>query len=70
MDAASGLIGAADCNMAAVTTGGRGYIIWLYTSGDEAWLSSTYDRAWFEEVLATVQLQYEDAVGVPPSASP
>lgn len=70
VDAASGLIGAADCNMAAVTTDGRGYIIWLYTSGDEAWLSSTYDRAWFEEVLATVQFRPEEAVDVAPSASP
>lgn len=70
VDGAAGLIGADDCNMAAVTTDGRGYIIWLYTSGDEAWLSSTYDRGWFEEVLATVQLQPEDAVDVAPSASP
>jgi len=70
VDGATGLIGADDCNVAAVTTDGRGYLIWLYTSGDEAWLSATYDRAWFEEVLATVQLQPEDAVGVAPSASP
>lgn len=62
VDGATGLIGASDCNMAAVATDGRGYVIWLYTSGDEAWLSSTYDRAWFEEVLATVQLHPEDAV--------
>jgi hypothetical protein len=70
VDGATGLIGAADCNMAAVTTDGRGYIIWLYASDDPAWLSTTYDRAWFEEVLATVQLQPEDAVDVAPSASP
>jgi hypothetical protein len=69
VDGATGLIGADDCNVAAVTAGGRGYLISLYTSGDEAWLSSTYDRAWFEEVLATVQLQPEDAVDVAPSAS-
>jgi hypothetical protein len=62
LDGATGLIGADGCNMAAVTTGGRGYIIWLYTSDDEAGLSTTYDRAWFEEVLATVQLHPEDAV--------
>jgi hypothetical protein len=70
VDGATGLIGADDCNVAAVTTDGRGYLIVLYTSSDEAWLSVTYDRAWFEEVLATVQLQPEDAVDVAPSASP
>lgn len=62
VDAAAGLIGAADCNVAAVTTDGRGYVFALYTSGDEPWLSTTYDRAWFEEVLATVQLHPGDAV--------
>jgi hypothetical protein len=62
VDGATGLIGAGDCNMVAVTTDSRGYIFLLYTSGDEAWLSSTYNRAWFEEVLATVQLHPEDAV--------
>jgi len=62
VDGVTGLIGAADCNIAAVTTDGRAYMIWLYTSGDEAWLSPTFDRAWFEEVLATVQLHPEDAV--------
>jgi hypothetical protein len=70
VDGAAGLIGADDCNVVAVTADGRGYIIWLYTSGDEAWLSTTYDRAWFEDVLATVQLQPEDAVDVAPSAAP
>jgi hypothetical protein len=69
VDGATGLIGADDCNVAAVTTDGRGYLIWLYTSGDEAWLSATYDRAWFEEVLASVQLQPEDAVDSAPSPS-
>jgi hypothetical protein len=62
VDGATGLIGADDCNVAAVTTEGRGYLIWLYTSDDEAWLSVTYDRAWFEQVLATVQLHPQDAV--------
>jgi hypothetical protein len=70
MDGASGLIGAADCNWAAVTTDGRGYMIWLHTSGDEAWLETVYDRAWFEEVLATVQLHPEDAVDAAPPATP
>ena len=62
VDGATGLIGADDCNVAAVTTDGRGYLIWLYTSDDEAWLTVTYDREWFEEVLAAVQLHPEDAV--------
>jgi hypothetical protein len=70
VDGATGLIGADDCNVAAVTTEGRGYLIWLYTSGDEPSLSVTYDRAWFEDVLATVQLLPEDALSVAPSASP
>jgi hypothetical protein len=70
VDGATGLIGADDCNVAAVTSDGRGYLIVLYTSGDEAWLSATYDRAWFEDVLATFQLRPEDAVDVAPSSSP
>ena len=70
VDGATGLIGAEECNIAAVTIDGRGYHIQLYTSGDDAWLASTYDRAWFDEVLATVQLQPQDAVDVAPSASP
>lgn len=70
VDGATGLIGAGDCNAVAVTTDGRGYLIVLYTSGDEAWLGVTYDRAWFQEVLATVHLLPEDAVDVAPSASP
>jgi hypothetical protein len=61
VDGVTGLIGADGCNVAGVTTDGRGYVIWLHTSGDDA-LSVTYDRAWFEEVLATVQLHPQDAV--------
>jgi hypothetical protein len=59
VDAVSGLIGSSGCNVVVVTTAGRGYWIQLYT-GDAA--PVTYDRAWFEEVLATVQLHPEDAV--------
>jgi hypothetical protein len=66
VDGATGLIGATDCNVVAVTTDGRGYVVGLYTSGDEAWLSFTYNRAWFEQVLATVQLHPEDAVDTLP----
>ena len=35
VDGADGTIGADDCNVAVVTTAGRGYWIQLYTSGDE-----------------------------------
>jgi hypothetical protein len=62
VDGATGLIGADECNVAVVTTAGRGYWIELLTSGDQAWLGSTFDQAWFEEVLATVQLHPRDAV--------
>ena len=73
VDGATGLIGA-DCNIVWVTTAGRGYRIRFYTpySGPGAAPPAdfAYDRAWFEEVLATVQLQPEDAVDVAPSATP
>ena len=74
VDGATGLIGADDCHIVAVTTAGRGYWIGLYTpysgKGETPPADFSYDRAWFEEVLATVQLQPEDAVDVAPSASP
>ena len=53
VNAASGLIGSAGCNVAVVTTAGRGYWIQLYTGSDAP---VAYDMAWFKEVLATVQL--------------
>ena len=52
--------GAVGCTLAVVTSAGRGYWIQLYT-GDEV-PEDVYDRAWFEEVLATVELHPEDAV--------
>ena len=62
VDGATGLIGATfdrtDCSAAFFTTGGRGYMIRLY---DSAGLPG-YDRAWFDELLATVDLRPEDAV--------
>ena len=63
LDGAPGLIGAGGCTVAAVTVAGRGYWIQFYTGGDAP---VTYDRAWFEEVLATVQLHPEDAVDTLP----
>jgi hypothetical protein len=62
VDVATGLIGADDCTSAAVTTAGRGYWIQLHTSGDDELAIAPYDMAWFEEVLATLQLHPEDAV--------
>jgi hypothetical protein len=70
VDGATGLIGANDCDTVAVTTAGRGYEISLGTSDDDPVVVAPYDRAWFEEVLATVQLHPEDTVDVAPSASP
>ena len=67
---ASGLIGSEGCDLAVVTTDGRGYWISLRASPDDPAAVAPYDRAWFEEVLATVQLHPEDAVDVAPSASP
>lgn len=60
VDGASGLIGKG-CNMAVVTSGGRGYWIQLYTSSDDPSAVASYDRAWFEEFLAGVQLHPADA---------
>ena len=70
VDGATGLIGANDCGAVAVTTAGRGYSINLSRSDDDPSAVAPFDRAWFEEVLATVQLQPEDAVDVAPSATP
>jgi hypothetical protein len=62
VDGATGLSGGDTCLVAVVTTAGRGYHIDLYVSPDNLDLVAQYDRAWFEEVLATVQLHPEDAV--------
>ena len=62
VDEASGLIGSEGCDLAVVTTDGRGYWISLRASKDDPSAVAPYDRAWFEEVLATVQLHPEDAV--------
>jgi hypothetical protein len=63
VDGISGLIGSdftsTDCSVVFVSTaGGRGYQIRLYDSTGLPW----YDRAWFDEVLATVDLRPEDAI--------
>ena len=61
VDGATGLIGGAGCDLAVVTTDGRGYWISLRKSDGNPAAVAPYDRAWFEEVLATVQLHPEDA---------
>jgi hypothetical protein len=66
VDGATGLIGADECSVAVVTTAGRGYWIQLYTGGDDELAVAAYDRAWFEELLATVQLHPEEAVDTLP----
>ena len=62
VDGATGLIGDVDCEIAVVTIAGRGYWIQNYRSGDDPLAVAPYDRAWFEEFLATVQLHPEDAI--------
>jgi hypothetical protein len=47
-----------ECSVAFVNLGDRGYQIRLYASDDAA----VYDRAWFDEMLATVKLHPSDAV--------
>ena len=62
IDGAGGRFGidfhSTECSAAFVATGGRGYQIRLYDSND----AGAYTRAWFEELLATVDLRPEDAV--------
>ena len=57
-----------DCNMAAVALDGRGYFVVLYTSGDEPCSNDVYDRAWFEQLLTTIDLRPEDAASAAPSS--
>jgi hypothetical protein len=52
----------------AFSVADRGYFIRLYTSGDEPWLETHYDTAWFKGLLATVQLHPENAVDTPPAS--
>jgi hypothetical protein len=66
IDGADGVLcGAA----AAVPAGGRGYLLALYTSDDNADLRAFDSQAWFEEILVTVQLLPENAIDIAPSAS-
>lgn len=62
VDGAEGLI-ATECGMALISTDDRGYMIRLYVSSDDPELPDLYNRAWFDEVLSTVQLNPQDALG-------
>src|SRR4029078_10623728 len=70
VDGVTGAIGANACDVVAVTTAGHGYLIQLTKSTDDPPAVAAYDRAWFEDVLATVKLHPEDAVDARPSSSP
>jgi hypothetical protein len=60
VDGADGMI-APECGAAFVSRGGRGYMIWLYVSGDDSDLRAWDALAWFDEVLASVQLRPQTA---------
>jgi hypothetical protein len=63
IDGVPGVV-ATDCyegRAAFVTVGDRGYMIWLYGSGDVGW---------FRDIVATVKLHPEDATDTAPSVSP
>ncbi len=67
IDGAAGHMSDLPCIIATVTSGGRGYFVWLYTpDSNEGFVFAPYDRAWFEQLLATVDLRPEDAVDAAP----
>jgi hypothetical protein len=58
------------CDANAVASAGdRGYVLKLYTSGDDPAAVAGYDQAFFNDILATLQLRPEDAVDTAPSPS-
>jgi hypothetical protein len=69
VDGVDGVMGA-DCGQAFVSSGGRGYVFWLYRSGDDPELQGVDWTAFLNDLLATVQLAPEDAVDEEPTASP
>ena len=67
VDGANGLL----CTgLAAIWSGDRGYVVWLYQSPDDPWTARYYDQAWFRSVLETVRLRPVDAASAFPSRSP
>ena len=69
VDAALGFL-SPGCQLAAVSVGGRGYLILGYVSDDEPELGAAYNRAWFEQVLATARLDAESATSLLPEPGP
>lgn len=61
IDGADEAVGSS-CNVALASSGGRGYVIMLYTSDDDLDLRSFDAAGWFQEILATVELRPQDAV--------
>jgi hypothetical protein len=57
-------------SMAASSAGDRGYLIWLYTGAADPAAVAGYDEAYFNDILATIQLQPDSAVDTPASPSP
>jgi hypothetical protein len=56
VDGAEGRLIACTRLRAMFWTEDRGYVVLLHRSPDEGWLDDAYDVAWFQEVLATVQI--------------
>ena len=70
VDGAAGRL--ASCNeplRAFVTDGQRGYAIFLYRSGDKAWVPDVYNLDFFKSLLQRVQLRPADAAAASPSPS-
>jgi hypothetical protein len=51
-----------ECDLALASSGGRGYLIVMNASGDDVELRTLDTAALFESILATMELQPEDAV--------
>ena len=61
VDGAQGRLSTCDPMRAVFWTDDRGYLVLVYRSPDEPALQDTYSTAWFEEVLAGVQVLPADA---------
>ena len=66
VDGAEGVI-SGECSVAVVSSEGRAWVFVLNASSDFSDLRAFDARAWLEEILATAQLQPEDAVDAAPS---
>ena len=65
-----GAPGLSACNAVVVSDGGRGYLVMLWTPGDAAWIEEVYDDAWLRSVVATMELQPDDATDAVASPAP